>query len=75
MPEFEVMLWFSETIYGKAYTRIKAANKEEAETKFNKELDEDKEFEMEWEYKVKGSDDLIYDYDDVCLTEIKEEAT
>lgn len=74
MPEFEVTLWFSEMIYGKAYTRIKAPNKEEARTKFNKELEEGKEFEMEWEYKVKGSSDLVHDYDEVSLTEINVEA-
>ena len=74
MPEFLITLWFSEMIYGKAYTRIKASNKEEARTKFNKELEEGNEWKMEWDYKVKGSDDLTHDYDEVFLTEIKVEA-
>jgi|DEB0MinimDraft_4_1074332.scaffolds.fasta_scaffold62905_2 catalase len=73
MPEYLVTLWYTEILDGKAYTRVKASNRDEARAKFFKEINEGNEDKMEWEYKVKGSDDLIYNYDEVDVTEIKVE--
>ena len=73
MPQFAITIWFSEEVYGKAYTQIEAANKEEAEAKFNKEIEAGNEFKMEWDYKIKDGGELIHDYEEVNVTEIKRE--
>lgn len=61
--KFDMMVWYSEDEYGKAWTTIEADSEEEARAIFQKAFDEGKEFELEWEYYAKGGDGVYFDLD------------
>ena len=61
MAKFDMMVWYSEDEYGKAWTTIEADSEEEARAKFLKAFNEGKEHELEWEYYAKGGGGAEYD--------------
>ena len=67
MAKYDMMVWYSEDMYGRAWTTIEADSEEEARAIFQKAFDEGKEFELEWEYYAKGGGDTYFDLDNEIL--------
>ena len=61
MAKFDLMVWYSEEEYGKAWTTIEADSEEEARAKFKKAFDDGLEYEFEWEYYAKGGGGTEFD--------------
>lgn len=61
MAKFDLMVWYSEEEYGKAWTTIEADSEEEARAIFMKAFDDGKEYELDWEYYAKGGEGIEYD--------------
>jgi hypothetical protein len=61
MAKFDMMVWYNEDEYGKAWTTIEADSEEEARAKFAKIFDEGEEYQLEWEYFAKGGSGMWYD--------------
>ncbi len=63
MAKFDMMVWYSEDEYGKAWTTIEAGSEEEARAIFLKTFNEGKEYELDWEYHAKGGGGTQFDLD------------
>ena len=56
MAKYDVVAWYSETVYGKAYKVVEADSEEEAIRKAHEDVEG-------WSLKENGSCDLEYDYE------------
>ncbi len=63
MAKFDLMVWYTEEEYGKAWTTIEAETEEEARAIFNKAFDDNREYELEWEYYAKGGSGTEFNRD------------
>ena len=63
MAKFDMMVWYTEDEYGKAWTTIEADSEEEARAKFKKAFDDNEEHELEWEHYAKGGGGTEYNLD------------
>ena len=61
MAKFDMMVWYSEDEYGKAWTTIEADSEEEARAKLDKAFQEGEEYRLEWEYYAKGGGGTWFD--------------
>ena len=73
MAKFDMMVWYSEDEYGKAWTTIEADSEEKARAIFQKAFDENKEYELEWEYYAKGGGGTYFDLDNEILCQKQKE--
>tara|TARA_R110002012_G_scaffold122367_2_gene272386 strand:+ start:2260 stop:2496 length:237 start_codon:yes stop_codon:yes gene_type:complete len=71
MAKFDMMVWYTEEEYGKAWTTIEADSEEEARAIFLKAFDEGKEYQFDWEYHAKGGDGTYFDLDNEIRCEPK----
>lgn len=58
---FDMMVWYSEDEYGKAWTTIEAASEEEARAKLAKAFDDGNHYELEWDFHAKGGCGIDFD--------------
>ena len=58
---FDMMVWYSEDEYGKAWTTIEADSEEEARAKLAKAFEDGEEYRLEWEYYAKGGGGAYFD--------------
>jgi len=61
MAKFDLMVWYSEEEYGKAWTTIEADSEEEARAIFQKAFDDNEEYRLEWEFYAKGGGGIEFD--------------
>ena len=60
---FDMMVWYTENEFGKAWTTIEADTEEEARAIFQKAFDDNEEYTLEWEFNAKGGDGAYFDLD------------
>ncbi len=63
MAKFDLMVWYTEDEYGKAWTTIEAETEEEARAILTKAFNDCEEYELEWEYYAKGGGGTVFDLD------------
>ena len=63
MAKFDLMVWYTENEYGKAWTTIEAETEEEARALLAKAFNEGGEYELEWDYYAKGGGGTAFDPD------------
>ena len=74
MAKFEMMVWYTENEYGKAWTTVEAPSEEEARAKLNKTFEDNEEYNLDWEYYPKGGEGTVFDLDiEVVCREAKDE--
>ncbi len=74
MAKFDMMVWYTEDEYGKAWTSIEADSEEEARAKLAKAFEDNEEYHLEWDYYAKGGGGTYFDLDmEVVCREAKDE--
>lgn len=73
MAKFDMMVWYSEDEYGKAWTTIEADSEEEARAKLAKAFDEGEEYRLDWEYFAKGGSGTWFDLETEVLCQKQKE--
>lgn len=71
MAKFDMMVWYTEDEYGKAWTTIEAETEEEARAILDKAFQENKEYTLEWEYYAKGGGGATFDLESEIRCEPK----
>ncbi len=61
MAKFDIMVWYTEEEYGKAWTTVEAETEEEARAILDKAFEDGEEYELEWEYHAKGGSGTEFD--------------
>lgn len=67
MPTFDMMVWYTEDEYGKAWTSIEADSEEEARAILTKAFDDGEEYHLEWDFYAKGGSGTSFDLDSPIL--------
>ena len=73
MAKYDMMVWYSEDMYGRAWTTIEADSEEEARAKLDKAFQEGGEYKLEWEYDAKGGRGSRFDLETKILCEKRKE--
>ncbi len=60
---FDLMVWYTEEEYGKAWTTIEADTEEEARAILDKAFEDGEEHHLEWDYYAKGGSGTAFDPD------------
>jgi len=63
MATFDMMVWYTEDEYGKAWTTVEAETEEEARAILDKAFQKNEEYTLEWEYYAKGGGGTVFDPD------------
>jgi hypothetical protein len=69
MKKFDMMIWYCEEQFGKAWTTVEAETEEEARAIFTKKFEDGKEYELEWDFYAKGGDTSFNLDDDIFCKE------
>ena len=68
---FDMMVWYNEDAYGKAWTTVEAETEEEARAILTKTFDEGEEWDLEWDFHEKGSAGNYFNTEDITCIERK----
>lgn len=62
---FDMMVWYDEDVYGKAWTKVEAETEEEARAIFLKAFEEGKEWDFDWDFHEKGGAGIRFSTEDI----------
>ena len=71
--KFDMMVWYNEDEYGKAWTTIEADSEEEARAIFQKAFNDNEEYHLEWEFYAKGGGGAVFDLETEIRCEERKE--
>ena len=63
MAKFDMMVWYTEEEYGKAWTTIEADTEKEARAILEKTFNDGEEYRLDWEYFASGGGGTHFDLD------------